>query len=94
MITKILCDYILVDDAILMEGKCVENYRINGWILLNKAKTGGIGGNIICWTKERCINVAENCKNSHEFNSKYKGAYSASLKKGWINEINIILNTK
>lgn len=90
-IRKQLTDYISLNDAIILESKYLEAYKNNEWKILNIAKTGGIGGNIIYWTKERCIEAAKQCKNTHEFNKLYKGAYSASLNNGWINEINNFL---
>jgi hypothetical protein len=88
---KQLTDYIEVKMASKLEGKYLENYRNDGWHILNIAKTGGIGGNTLFWTKEKCINAAKQCKTRSEFHEKYRGAYSASIKNKWINEINLIL---
>jgi hypothetical protein len=40
---KQLTDYVNVDDAILLEGKFLLKYINDGWIALNRKKTGGIG---------------------------------------------------
>jgi hypothetical protein len=42
-IRKQLTDYIFVDDAIRLEGEFLSKYLNDGWIGLNKRKTGGIG---------------------------------------------------
>lgn len=41
---KYLTDYLPVEEARKMEGFYVEQYRKNGWIILNVESTGGIGG--------------------------------------------------
>lgn len=42
-IRKQLTDYIPVDDAIRLEGEFLGKYLNEGWISLNRRKTGGIG---------------------------------------------------
>jgi hypothetical protein len=90
-IRKQLTDYINVEKASKLEGEYVEKYKNDGWNILNVAKTGGIGGTTLIWTKERCIEAAKKCKTRSEFQKKYRGAYSSSLKNDWHNEINLIL---
>ncbi len=43
-IRKQLTDYLPVNDAMKLEGEYLNNYLINGWISLNRIKTGGLGG--------------------------------------------------
>ena len=92
-IRKQLTTYIDVEIASKLEGKYVENYKNNGWNILNVAKTGGIGGSTLYWNKERCIEAAKKCKTRSEFEKKYRGAYSSSLKNEWHDEINLILKS-
>lgn len=40
---KLLTDYVDVELAIKLEGEYLEKYRQDGWNILNKKKTGGIG---------------------------------------------------
>ena len=40
----------------------------------------------IAWTKEKCYEIAKDCKSRGEFYGINKGAYNASLRNGWINE--------
>jgi|SRR3989304_7896707 len=62
-------------------------YLKQGYKILNKAKTGGLGGNILKWTKEKCVEVVRNCKTKTEFRNKYGGAYNAVYKNNWFNNI-------
>lgn len=84
---KKLTHYIDVNLASKLEGEILNNYKNNGWNILNKRKTGGIGGNYCKWNKEKCIKVALLCETKEEFYKKYKGAYSSSLRNGWISLI-------
>jgi predicted GIY-YIG superfamily endonuclease len=40
------------------------------------------------WTKELCIESAKKCKNRSDFKINYSGAFSATKKNGWIEEVN------
>lgn len=42
----ILTDYLIYTDASIKEGLFVDVYRNNGWKILNKIKTGGLGTRI------------------------------------------------
>jgi hypothetical protein len=86
-VRKQLTDYIDVEEASKLEGEYLEKYKNDNWIILNTAKTGGIGGSTLYWTKEKCINSAKDCKTRNEFRIKYRGAYSSSVKNGWIIDI-------
>ena len=44
---KQLTEYLPVKDAIKLEGKYLRKYINEGWIALNRCKTGGIGGSLI-----------------------------------------------
>jgi len=84
---KQLTEYIDINDAKIKEGEYVKKYKNDGWVILNGAKTGSIGSNIVFWTKEKCQDVALKCKTRSEFYKKYSGASKSSLVNGWINEI-------
>ena len=86
-IRKQLTKYVNVDDAIKLEGICVEKYRLRGWNILNVYKTGSIGGNVVKWTYEKCKGVANRCKSRREFKLNYPGAFNAAHSKRWIDEI-------
>jgi len=85
-IRKQLTEYINVNDAIKLEGYYVEKYNSEGWCVLNKAKTGAIGGPLR-WTYEKCKKEALKYKSRHEFENSSKGAYESSRKNGWLDEV-------
>jgi hypothetical protein len=84
---KQLTEYIDVDEAKNLEKHYVDEYRKNGWFILNKAKTGGIGGKNIKWTKEKCQEEALKYDNRSDFNKSSRVAYSVSISNEWLNEI-------
>jgi len=85
-ITKKLTDYVDVEKAKLLEGKFVDKYEKSGWIILNKIKTGAIGGKLK-WTKEKCHEESLKYKTRKEFHKKSSGAHSRARKNGWLNDI-------
>jgi len=86
-IIKQLTDYLSVDEAIKLEYFYVEKYKNEGWNILNKSKTGGIGGNNFKWTKEKCLKESLKYKNRNEFSLKSPGSYRSSLRCNWLDEI-------
>lgn len=82
-----LTDYVDIKNAALLEGIYAEKYVSNGWKILNKMKTGGIGGNLKLWTKEMCETEAKKYKTKIEFYNSSNKAYNASCRNGWIDEI-------
>ena len=84
---KQLTDYLEINDARLKEGYYVKKYKKEQWKILNKAKTGSLGGITILWTKEKCQEAALKCKTKTEFYKKYSSASSSALSNGWIDEI-------
>ena len=82
-----LTDYIDVDYAIKMEGEYVEKYKNDGWCILNKAKTGSIGGCPIKWTKEKCLEESLKYNTKKELRKANKTVYNTILKNSWMKEI-------
>jgi predicted GIY-YIG superfamily endonuclease len=78
-------DYINVNDAILLEEKFLIEYKNNGWIELNKTKTGGIGQNYK-WNKELCREEAKKYNRIVDFMKNSGRAYFICIKNNWINE--------
>lgn len=81
-----LTDYISRDIAAELEGVYVKQYSNNGWIVLNRLKTGGLGGNTIIWTEEKCLEEAKKYNTRTLFKHKSKGAYDACKRNGWLGE--------
>jgi len=86
-ILKQLTDYVEIDIAKEKEKYFVEKYKKENWQILNKAKTGSLGGITTIWSKEKCHKVALKCKTKTEFYKKYTSASGSALKNGWIEEI-------
>ena len=93
-IRKQLTDYIDVADAINLEEFYVIKYKNEGWNILNRFKTGGLGGGVKLWTYDNCKNEALKYNYRNDFRTKSKSAYRISLKNKWINEICEHMNYK
>jgi hypothetical protein len=87
-IKKILTNgYVNVNEAQILENDWVNKYKNEGWNILNTKKTGGLGGNTLFWTKEKCHEVALKCKTRKEFSIKYVSAYINSRNNKWLDDI-------
>lgn len=82
-----LSDFMSAEEASDLEGKFVEEYRDNGWIILNKIQTGGLGNHYKKWTKEKCHEIALKYKTKTEFTINNWGAYLFAYRQGFLNEI-------
>ena len=87
-----LTDYLDIETASMKEGDFVEKYKNDGWKILNKIKTGGIGSNgnkqkILYWTKEKCQEESLKYLCRSEFKIKSASAYQSALKNKWLNDI-------
>ncbi len=59
----------------------------NGWMILNTAKCGNVGGKTIKWTKEKCQEESLKYSTRNEFKIKSSNAYHASSRNKWSDEI-------
>jgi predicted GIY-YIG superfamily endonuclease len=84
---KQLTEYIDKEEASKLEGVYKQQYINNGWNILNKAKTGGLGGNNLMWTKETCHEEALKYNSRKDFKINSNGAYESARKHGWLDEI-------
>ena len=82
-----LSEYINPEEAAKLEAETIKTYEQNGWILLNKAKPGGLGGNNIKWPKAKCTEKAREYQTRLEFKRKAGSAYESARINGWMNEI-------
>lgn len=65
-------------------------YANNGWITLNKGKTGegisSLGGGIKIWDYEKCYALALTCKMKHEMGEKSSQALLTARENGWLKD--------
>lgn len=82
-----LTDYIDVEIARIKEGEFVEKYKKFGWNILNKSKTGAVGGKLVKWTFVKCKEEALKYKYRKDFRKNNNSAYNISLRNKWLDEI-------
>lgn len=73
------------------EAEVEKMYKENGWCILNRAKTGALGGSYIYWTLERCLIVAKLATSMSDFCKRFHGAYASCKKNNWIPQIRQIV---
>jgi hypothetical protein len=82
-----LSGYIDVDESRALEKYYVEHYKSIGLNVLNIVKAGGIGGDTLMWTREKCHEEALKYTSRNDLAKYSSGAYNSSLKNGWLSEI-------
>lgn len=70
------------DKASEIEGKMVEKYKSEGWNILNRAKTGALGGSALKWTDEEIKNEVRKYTTLNDFITKSPSAFQALKNKG------------
>jgi hypothetical protein len=81
-------DYISAKEAKEMEDFYINQYKENGWIVLNKSKAGGLGStNLERWSKEKIIDLSKKYKNITDFCTKERSACEAAKRFNWFQEI-------
>ena len=83
---KQLTEYIKVDDAIILEGKYLTDYIKNGWIPLNKVKTGGIGGHDP-WSFNRIKSISAKYSSENELMVNDNFIYKIAKNKKWLEKL-------
>ncbi|QHJ74358.1 hypothetical protein VH12019_00031 [Vibrio phage VH1_2019] len=80
-----LTDYIEPVLAQIAEKEHIEHYESEGWVILNRAKGGSLGGDRLHWTTERIKEDALKYKTRNEWKNKSSG-YGAAGRRGIIDE--------
>lgn len=83
-IRKQLTEYIPVDVVIKLEGQYLSEYLKNGWISLNKRKTGGIGSCSPVWNFNRVKKIVSKYDNLEGFKRDDAELYEIAKRSGWI----------
>jgi len=84
---KQLSDYCSVEQSQYLEEYYLNKYIKDGWNIINKNKTGSIGGSIIKWDYESCKNEALKYNNKTSFSKNSPGAYKSSKINNWFSDI-------
>lgn len=70
-----------------MEACTLEKYRLEGWNILNRYKTGSLGSCRRFWTKEMVEKIAAKYTSRGEFKKNDINAYQAAQKYGWLKDV-------
>lgn len=65
----------------------VNFYKNNNWKILNIAKPGSLGGNVIKWTKNKLKKITDTCENRRDFRKKYSAAYGTAIRLKLMDEL-------
>ena len=96
---KQITEYVDYLEASKKEGEVLIEYLNNGWNILNRRDTGGLGSSLGrkekvykrningYWTKEKCKEEALKYKHRSEFMNLSPTAYSISCRMGWLDDI-------
>lgn len=92
---KILEDNLTLAEGVEKEGLYLECYKKEGWKVLNRAKTGGIGTIAkIKWSKKKCEEEALKYRTRSEFADLSGGAYEVARRNGWLDNYTWFEETK
>ncbi len=83
-IIKQLTDYIPVDMAIKLENEYLQKYITDGWISLNRRKTGGIGSGTPVWNFNRMKKFVSKYNNLKSFVNDDVELYEIAKRSDWI----------
>lgn len=86
-IRKQLTEYVPVNIAINLEGEYLEKYINEGWFILNKCKTGSIGGYNTVWNYNRVKSIVSKYEDLESLILNDKYLYEIIKNKGWVNSL-------
>jgi hypothetical protein len=84
---NIVTEYLDIKIAQSKENEILLEYLNNGWISLNRAKTGSLGGNNKKWTKEIVMEITKNYTKLIDFRKNEPNAWNASVNSEWHYEV-------
>ena len=86
-ILKQLTDYVPVNIAIILEGEYLQKYVNDGWIALNRTKTGGIGGYNSVWNYNRIKKIILEYNNLNEFMKNDIYLFEIAKNRKWLHSL-------
>ena len=76
-----------LEEGAKQEGYWLNKYFEDGWTMLNRAKTGSIGGlGKGKWNKKTCMEESKKYKSRTEFFKGNGSAYHVARRNGWLDE--------
>lgn len=80
-----------INEAGSKEREAIEFYKENGWIILNKAKAGSLGGDNEIYTEKKFLEISSTCKSYSELKSKITNHFrTKAIKNGWLEKTGLI----
>lgn len=83
IVYKVVKDNLTAKESQYYEKFYVNEYAKQQWKLINKAKTGSLGGNVLIWDYTTCYNEALKYKSETSFRHNSLAAYKKAHKMGW-----------
>lgn len=90
---KIIYEKLNAKESQEKEAEQIEEYKKNGWIVLNTAKAGSLGAVYHRYTRKACYELAKQFKTKKEFREKYRNVYFKCLEKGWLKDYIWLITT-
>lgn len=75
-----------------VEVSTIEDYSLQGWTILNKAKGGSLGNQDNVWNFKKVDEIARNCQSRTEMARNHGSAYQWAYRNGKLSEIFSHLN--
>lgn len=83
----ILTGYLIAEESQKMEEHYKLKYKNSGWHILNIAKTGSLGSNIVKWTEEAVYEKAIKYNSKIDFMNGDSKAYKAAYRHGYMERV-------
>lgn len=85
---KIISDFIDESKAAQLEGETLEKYSNEGWAILNKVRTGGLGyGREVDYDFDETVKIASTYRLRREFANAHRNLYSYFGSRGLLEEL-------
>lgn len=80
-------NYIPWIEAGVLEQKTIDEYKNNGWNILNTSKGGGMGGKEIKWTKDEILKESLKYNTRTQFRRNSPKGYDAAIRNKLLNTV-------
>jgi hypothetical protein len=86
-VLKKITEYLTNEEAVKKENEVLNQYINSGWIPLNKAKTGSLGGNLQKWSKDKIMSIVKKYTKLKDFRNNEPNAFEAAIRNGWYDDV-------